>query len=72
LRYCSKFDLKDRYKKMEKFYIFSKLSLWETDLLKEENKEHPSKDVVDAIIEYSLSEEFYSPTLKEKIAISIN
>lgn len=58
---------------MEKFYIFSKLSLWETDLQIEERKEvHPSEDVVDAIIEYSLSEEFYSPTLKEKIVISIN
>jgi hypothetical protein len=64
---------KGKETEMEKFYIFSKLSLWETDLQIEERKEErPSEDVVDAIIKYSLSEEFYSPTLKEKIAISIN
>lgn len=57
---------------MEKLYIFSKLSMWENDLLLEKFYEQPSQDVIDAIIDYSLVKEYYSYTLKKKISISLN
>ncbi|MGP1515067.1 MAG: hypothetical protein ACTTJH_03830 [Bacteroidales bacterium] len=57
---------------MEKFYIFSELTMWENDLLMAEMEENPSRNVIDTIIDYSMEKEFYSKSLGKSIAISIN
>ncbi len=57
---------------MEQLYIFSKLSMWEADLLIEEKHLMPSAEIINAIIDYSLTKEIYSPTLKRNIVIGIN
>ncbi len=57
---------------MEKLYIFSELSMWESDLLLQEYPQVPSQEVIDTIIEYSQSKEYFSPTLEKTILISVN
>ena len=57
---------------MEELYFFSELTMWENDLLLAEKNEQPSQKVIEALIDYSLTREIYSPTLNKNIAIGIN
>lgn len=56
---------------MEKYYDF--LITWEKDLAKAtDEKETPSKDVLNAIVDYSMTMDVFSTSLNERISICLN
>ncbi|MDO5759977.1 MAG: hypothetical protein Q4Q06_03010 [Bacteroidota bacterium] len=56
---------------MEKYYNL--FVLWEKDLAKAfDRKEEPSKDVLDAIVDYSMTMDIFSTSLNERISICLN
>ncbi|MBP3254455.1 MAG: hypothetical protein IJ250_00895 [Bacteroidales bacterium] len=59
---------------MEKYYYLSKtlISFWEQDLDLALKDSSPSEDVIDAIMDYALATEIYSPTLQKTIVYSFN
>lgn len=60
-----------KYECMEKYYNL--FVLWEKDLAKAfDRKEEPSKDVLDAIVDYSMTMDIFSTSLNERISICLN
>lgn len=56
---------------MEKYYDF--FVTWEKDLAKAtDEKETPSKDVLNAIVDYSMTMDVFSTSLNERISICLN
>ncbi|MBR1769872.1 MAG: hypothetical protein IJ748_05370 [Bacteroidales bacterium] len=56
---------------MEEYYNF--FNEWEKDLeLASLQEETPSRDVLEAIIDYSMMVDFFSPSLNEKISVCLN
>lgn len=56
---------------MEKYYDF--LLTWEKDLATaSDKKEAPSQDVLNAIVDYSMTMDVFSTSLNERISICLN